>query len=115
MRRTYMRKKRKPLSKEHRVKIRAQFHKERLKELSDFAKTYSSSIGFIKRRNKMELAQCSTGPVGVGYEQPSITARLKGQKENLEKQLAKVNEALGLIESNPEFQKIFDAISRVNY
>lgn len=58
-------------------------------------------------------AQCIDSP--MGYENPSITVRLKGQKEILERQLSKVNEALSLLEASPDLQKEIDAISRVNY
>jgi hypothetical protein len=56
-------------------------------------------------------------PAGIGgdYHPPTITTRLKAQKESLEKNLVKVNEALDLLEKNPEVQKCFDAISKVNY
>lgn len=48
------------------------------------------------------------------YEPPSITARLKAQKEALERQLSKVNDALLCLEGNPDLQKAVDAISRVS-
>lgn len=49
------------------------------------------------------------------YSPPSVTSRLKAQKQELESRLNKVNEALGLLEASPDLQKAIDAISRVNY
>ena len=65
---------------------------------------------------EMGLAPAGQTCSPVGYNPPSITARLKSQKEVLEQQLAKVNGALSALEGNPELQKAVDAISRVgNY
>jgi hypothetical protein len=65
----------------------------------------------------MEIAQAQCSPgLASSYEPPSITSRLKAQKESLERQLDKVNEALSCLEGNPALQKAVDAISRVgNY
>lgn len=49
------------------------------------------------------------------HQPPTITARLKGQKAELEHRLAKVNDALAAIEKNPDVQKVFDAISRAGF
>jgi len=43
----------------------------------------------------------------------TITERLQEQKQKLESELKKVDNALSLIIANPEYQKIIDAISKV--
>ena len=48
-----------------------------------------------------------------GLSSPTLTARLKGEKERLEMRLAKVNDALAKLQEHPEVQDILDAIQRV--
>lgn len=111
----------KKFSYEHRQNMRFSWSKERCEKYRQMALKRSSPKGFIKtiKGDNMELAgignaQCRPESP-MGYETPSVTARLKAQKENLERQLSKVNEALTLLEASPDLQKAIDAISRVNY
>lgn len=61
-----------------------------------------------------ELAQVGPTTMCEGSSrQPSLSERLTRKKQSLEENLAEVNEALALLEKNPEFQKLFDAVSRV--
>lgn len=43
---------------------------------------------------------------------PTITARLTGEKKQIEERLAKINEALELMEKNPEIAQVLDALGR---
>lgn len=52
---------------------------------------------------------CGCSPID---QRPTITARLKGEKEQLEGRLTKINEALELMEKNPEIAQVLDALGR---
>lgn len=59
-------------------------------------------------------------PSGAGYgmtldipRRPSVLDDLAGQKDALEKQLADVNAAIEALNSNPEFSKCFELLSKV--
>ena len=43
---------------------------------------------------------------------PTISARLKGEKQDLEKRLGHVNKALELMEKNPEMAELMDALGK---
>ena len=44
----------------------------------------------------------------------TISERLKTRKENLEKELAGVNETIALFEKNPGTQQVLDALAKLN-
>ncbi|GAG55139.1 unnamed protein product [marine sediment metagenome] len=44
---------------------------------------------------------------------PSLTEALKAQRNKAEAELAELNETIKLIESQPEIQKVLDALSRL--
>lgn len=48
----------------------------------------------------------------ASLSRPTITNRLKGEKEQLEKRLTDVNKAIELMEKNPEFQELLDALGK---
>ena len=45
--------------------------------------------------------------------QPSLTERLKARKESLEADLYQVNEALAILDAQPQTQKLLDIVARV--
>ena len=53
-----------------------------------------------------ELSQCAE------YNPPSIPAQLVNQKKDLEKRLAEVNEAIEILEKNPELGKLLSIVRR---
>ena len=46
---------------------------------------------------------------------PTITERLKRQQQELRARLAQIDEAVALIESNPQMQRVIDAISKLTF
>ena len=48
-------------------------------------------------------------------QSPTITERLKSEKERLEQRLKAVNEALAALKSNPEIALVVETISKVTY
>ena len=44
---------------------------------------------------------------------PSLMERLEDQKQDLEGRLARLNEALDALKSNPEVAKVIDLVSKV--
>lgn len=69
----------------------------------------------LKKGGLMQSMTEIRGGLADVPQNPTVTVRLKAQKEELESRLEKVNNALNLLEQNPELQNIFDAISRVGY
>jgi len=49
----------------------------------------------------------------LGPAQMPLLSRLKKNKEQLEQQLANVNEAIDVLERNPDFVKAYDIIGKV--
>lgn len=60
--------------------------------------------------------EVSTGPRGLGQiHRQTLRERLEEQKRALEGALADVNEALGFIDKNPEFEKFHNVVGKAGY
>jgi len=46
---------------------------------------------------------------------PDLVEKLTAQKEMLEQQLGKINEALDVLKSNPELERVFRLVSKVSF
>jgi uncharacterized membrane protein YfbV (UPF0208 family) len=59
------------------------------------------------------LMKTEGGPMQVCCPpQPSLTEKLTARKESLEADLAQVNEALAILEAQPQTQKLLDIVTR---
>ena len=56
---------------------------------------------------------CEPGGSMGSISRPTITQRLSGEKENLEKRLNEINTALELLKKNPEFESCINALGRI--
>ena len=61
-----------------------------------------------------QLAKMSEQPVQMDSRRPTVTENLTGRKQNLERELLRVNAALDLLESVPDVQKVLDSLSGLN-
>lgn len=62
----------------------------------------------------MNLQTYDECPKSIGHcRQPSIRERLDEQKQGLEAQLARVNEAIAALEAAPETARVLELISKV--
>lgn len=52
-------------------------------------------------------------PQAVEYIQPTIRKQLEQRKERVEVELEDIKNALKLLDENPTFEKVHDAISKV--
>lgn len=60
-------------------------------------------------------ASLAETPKGLRIRMPSIRERLIDKKANLESSLQEVNEAIKMLDENPAFEKVQDAIAKAGY
>jgi len=60
-------------------------------------------------------AQCDTAMLAVENIPATMRERLQKKKEQLERNIAEIDSTLKLMDENPGFEKVHDAISRLGF
>lgn len=63
----------------------------------------------------MNDIQCASATGFSSSKEVPVLARLKAQKEQLEKKLANINDAISQLESHPEIYGVLEALNKLGH